>query len=800
MAKYLSPASIPSRLSIANYDGVLVRKTRDVVSNSVFLDSQLPEFVRDDHPKFVEFMKSYYDWLSIKGNVDYATRKFKDELDIDTASEKYEDVLHKEFLSIIPKDLKTHKNQVLKYARQFYRAKGVEKSFKLFFRMLYDASVEFYYPRKDILKASDGKWIQNKSLRVIEDITRRGKQNFINKVITGQSSKATAFVDRTVSVRSRSSVSKELFLNIYSITGKFLPNEIVTTEDGASARISPVISKIEFVNDNNKRSQTGTGYEVGDNFLIDYGAGNKAKIKVASITEGGAIRRFSIKDFSVECPDGNIYDIDYRTSDKEFKYFVSPSKANIQYKIEGVDVDVAMTNFKNQEDLELTNKFFVEGSFVKIKGKDDVNNSRDLLFVIESVQSYGDSVVNLALKFDKFEGDTTLPSSMIIERIESISGKGAKIKVSSGALCEYPGYYLGNYGQLSEGKYIQDNLFYQQFSYVLYSNTSLDTYRESLLSILHPLGMKIFAGFRDPTNVSAKIRTNRNSSFRRRFDKFSRPKFLPYNSNVGRPSADESYRFEDLQYAPVSMKTKARVFVKLHKENMDTLSSVLGPSNRSIFRDRFKYLPTKDTPSIFELSNNSESSPTKIFTTPPNSLPTANSSVDWLDSFDDSEINISYNTGTANGYWNGSSTKDNKLYWGTPGQTVDRYANMQIYHFLSTIPKSLDGFGVPDFVMYKSNAMGNTILLDNRDYVIQFGPNEELKYLGKKWKITLKDSVQFESGDQILVAFKDQYGKIVVHKQEFPDDRVIWLPRTVRIKAPRTKINIVPEAIITRGV
>lgn len=797
MSIVLSPLPIIPTSYVTNYDGITIRIISDVISKSIFLEEQLPQFVRDDHPKFVEFMKSYHDWLNIQGNIDNSIQKFKHQLDIDTASEQYGDVLHKEFLSIIPKDLVADRSQILKYAKQFYRAKGSEKSFKLFFRMLYDAKVEFYYPRTDILKASDGKWIQNKSLRVVESRSTSNKQEFFNKVVTGKTSGASAFVDRVISLRTKSFVAKELFLNIYSITGKFLPGEEITTSDGAKATISPVISKIEFKNDSNtNRLKTGFGYSVGDSFFIDYGSENKAKVEVASVNADGSVRRFSIKDFGIGCPlEIDSVDVDYRISDKLSEYAVSHLSNTFTYAYADGYAIVDISNFDTYDDAVVAEEFFQPNTFVKLQGVDDLSQTRELLFVIENITSYdsatGHKILNLSLKFDDFEGSHVIPETLAIQKITSISGIGAQVKVSAGALCEYPGYYLGNYGQLSEGKFLQDNLFYQQFSYVLYSNVSLDAYKSNLNSILHPISMKLFAGFRDPTNVSAKVRSNKNSSFKRKFDKFSRPHLLPHNSPVG-AIENTNFRTEDSQYAPVSMKTKARVFVKLRKDYTQLSSSNLGPSYSSIFRDRFKYLPTKDTPSIFELSNNSESSPTKIFTTPPNSLPTANSSVDWLDSFDDSDSNISYNTGTANGYWNGSSTKDNALYWGTQSTTVGRYANIQIHHFATTVPRSLDGFGVPDVAIFKN---GN-ILHDNLDYIVQESPYDN-SYFGKMWKVKLLCYVDPE--DVFTISFKDRRGKIVIQNVS-PEGKVVSVPREVGVKSPCSKINMMPEAIITKGV
>ena len=63
---------------------------------------------------------------------------------------------------------------------------------------------------------------------------------------------------------------------------------------------------------------------------------------------------------------------------------------------------------------------------------------------------------------------------------------------SIGALCEYPGYYSTNDGLLSTNKKIQDNKFYQTFSYVVQAEARIEEYRDALLKIAHPAGFGFF--------------------------------------------------------------------------------------------------------------------------------------------------------------------------------------------------------------------------------------------------------------------------------------------------------------------
>jgi hypothetical protein len=54
----------------------------------------------------------------------------------------------------------------VKNVKDFYLAKGTEKSYRFLFRVVYNSEVDFYYPKTDIMKLSDGKWKNNIIVRL----------------------------------------------------------------------------------------------------------------------------------------------------------------------------------------------------------------------------------------------------------------------------------------------------------------------------------------------------------------------------------------------------------------------------------------------------------------------------------------------------------------------------------------------------------------------------------------------------------------------------------------------------------
>ena len=138
---------------------------------SYLVSSQVPEFVRDDHPRFVEFLEAYYKFVELEGQQQYVLKNFADYMDIDLLTKDVlEDVdvsnpeyyvmqqkFYQNFIGLFPANMVADRDIAIKHSKDFYRSRGTEKSLKYLARAAYNKEAEFYYPKENILKASDGK-------------------------------------------------------------------------------------------------------------------------------------------------------------------------------------------------------------------------------------------------------------------------------------------------------------------------------------------------------------------------------------------------------------------------------------------------------------------------------------------------------------------------------------------------------------------------------------------------------------------------------------------------------------------
>lgn len=254
--------------------------------------SQLPHFVRNDHAVFVRFMEAYYEYLEQNGKQLQRSKNLREYRDVDLTIDEFSTKLYNTFLKYIPESVLVDKNMLLKHIKDFYRAKGTEKATRFLMRILHNTEIEIYYPKKDILRASDGKWFVQKSIRVadteidgVSNTNITGLEKYIGTRITGNTSGSTALVERIDRFYDQATRIDELILS--NIDGDFTAGEevISTFVDGSNIRdissniFSGIISSITVIDG-------GSGYEIGDPVILVSSTGSGACATVASVTTG----------------------------------------------------------------------------------------------------------------------------------------------------------------------------------------------------------------------------------------------------------------------------------------------------------------------------------------------------------------------------------------------------------------------------------------------------------------------------------------------------------------------------------
>lgn len=250
-------------------------KTEKFISN--FISSQFPLFYQEEGPDFILFMKAYYEWLeSDWGTPDDGTggpireaRELYDYRDIDNTIEKFLEYFQKKYLYGIPFNVIANKRFLLKRILDVYRSKGTIQCYRLLFKLLYNEDVEIYLPGRDVLRVSDGTWVEPKYLEVTSSLTHDMDgplHNLIGKTIVGVSTGTTAVVENYVRENYNKSIVTILYIsNVLPKGGNFEPGEKIvepqfvndTQEITAAPTILGSLDKVTVING-------GQGYKLGD--------------------------------------------------------------------------------------------------------------------------------------------------------------------------------------------------------------------------------------------------------------------------------------------------------------------------------------------------------------------------------------------------------------------------------------------------------------------------------------------------------------------------------------------------------
>ena len=190
-----------------------------------------------------------------------ATKTFKDLINSDETTAGLLKSFKKELYPNVRDDASVDLKYFIKHLKEFYRSKGSEKSFQTLFRALYaQESLDFYYPKTDLLKVSDGNWAQDTILQLDYDVSYF---DFNGLTITGLTSGSTAFVSNVTTRKLGTITLIELVLTNES--GVFTVGETFTATLVSGSTLSAIIlgmlTDIEI-------TDGGTGYDIGDTITI----------------------------------------------------------------------------------------------------------------------------------------------------------------------------------------------------------------------------------------------------------------------------------------------------------------------------------------------------------------------------------------------------------------------------------------------------------------------------------------------------------------------------------------------------
>ena len=295
---------------------------------SILIQNQFPDFVKEDYPTFIRFMEAYYEFLenkleNQKNDLNYQARKYYTISDIDENLSEFEEYFFKTFLELFPRDTLASKSLLIKNSIPLYLSKGNERAIKYFFRALFDEEINIQIPRNDVLVASGGNWKITKVLRSFPQVyaTYIAGNSTFNGVASNTNfylPQEVSFGDVTVTVDGQSQTSEFWQLENAVYSGKsfktpyLIPRQIYFRPNGLEMFIlddqNNTLNKHTLSDDWNIQSTSATASQsINLTTLInDYGVGSRGQFAGLEFKPDGS--SFYHADYT--STDGRIWQYD----------------------------------------------------------------------------------------------------------------------------------------------------------------------------------------------------------------------------------------------------------------------------------------------------------------------------------------------------------------------------------------------------------------------------------------------------------------------------------------------------------
>ena len=437
------------------------------INTQHLIEQQVPFHIRESNPVFNKFLEYYYQFQT-QSKIPDIIQEVRKYNDIDATEEQFLLEFFEEF-KFLPANIVANKRLVAKHIYDIYKSKGSENSLKLLFRIVYGEEVDVYYPSEDILRASDGRWIQNNIVTV--------------ELIDGEI-KTTS---NRIVIENSHGVFDFLIESIDDVRVFFNPNRPYFVDDNQLVRIY-TDSTLDFIGSLVLMPSIleiidgGAFWQLGQ--LIVLPGDTNTIAQITRLGENGSIKKLDIIQYGTISTSQQVYSIS--------PFSFTPNSAYTETYSEQISTSPAVWNH---------NINVIDHTHIQ-----DVTN------IASAYQDYIiDGYVLSGYITNEFINQiTSLPESNLpdITLDQWIQSK-ARIRLKQQFFAKTAGFYEDLRGQLSAANIrLQDNFFYQLFSYVVNTTRVLSDIK-NVISLVHPAGMKYFINTLRESVIDIDVTTSR---------------------------------------------------------------------------------------------------------------------------------------------------------------------------------------------------------------------------------------------------------------------------------------------------
>jgi hypothetical protein len=444
----------------------------------IIIKEQFPEVIEHEYPAFVAFVQTYYKWVEEQQSLG----KIENVLDVDTTPERFVQYFRNQLdVYGIYNDVAPFDTKYIKTIKQIYTAKGSEKALIFLLKTVYNAGndVKIRYPRDSILRASDGIWEQERFITVK---TRQGSVPSVVNTILLDYENGTERLDISRIEILDSEITRFYFKSTVKVTA-FANQTVRITDNNITTFLGNIILSPKSIEIENG----GRDWQLGQIIVLPADTKNTLA-RVAQIDNIGTLQRVEILEYGHEHLDGERLIVS--------PYAVKPVGVSYDYDFDLETSTHTLTIFDGTEGTIETvlgtvanassNSYFLENYTSQIYTATGVISQRTRNVVSQEIQ------------------DVSSPLTIAQWRASR-----ATLKYVFGEIVTSRGKWLNSRGIISDNFIrLQDNYYYQQYSYVIESEIPRSRY-QTMLSNLHQAGNKSFSNLllKETLDVDVEVTT-----------------------------------------------------------------------------------------------------------------------------------------------------------------------------------------------------------------------------------------------------------------------------------------------------
>ncbi len=266
---------------------------------STLISNIFPEFVEADYPKFISFIKAYFEYLEIYGNPRAEAVRLGSYSDIDQTLDEFISYFKSAYLHNFPEEFASGvKDELLiKRISDYYGEKGTKRSLDFLFRILFNTETLVRYPKDELLKLSDADYSPISTIRISRyntideilkfkggEITQREFDDFTSPIVaSGFIDDVTFHVDDGVDFCD---------LRVINVRGNFKGDHFIELRSDERKKL--LIERTFKVLNGLKILDQGSNYSINEEIIVKDSAGKIAQSsKIVAVSSLGAIEALS---------------------------------------------------------------------------------------------------------------------------------------------------------------------------------------------------------------------------------------------------------------------------------------------------------------------------------------------------------------------------------------------------------------------------------------------------------------------------------------------------------------------------